>query len=434
MLGTVLASAQEIIIPQFTFPDSTYRVGQLIYVGNELTKYYIIEQEMSLQKDSLITHAAVQYDVNRIYGLRLFTKVDINVVPDSADIATVVVSVHERWYFYPFPVLGIKDRDFRKIYYGAGLAHNNVAGRNVQLYGSFGVGYDPFISVTYINPLVDIENRIFFSARAYYTEQRNRSLVSIATAPNFDEIRSGGLIGVGKRFSLFTTVSISIEYLNIRVTDVKAGRTLSSSGRDEFFSLHAGYVYDSRDLREYPRDGSYLSFGVSKHGVFENDVDYQRYNVDLRRYLPLTSEWSLSGRSFASLAGGGSVPNYGHVFFGYFERIRGHFNTVLEGDQIFGSTIEVHYELVSPRYLHLGFIPFDQFKDIRYAVYLAGFNDAGTTWYRNDPLAINTFKAGYGAGIHFHLAYSAVARIEYGIPYGFPVTKGEIILDLGAAL
>lgn len=437
-----LPYAQETAAYEFPFADSTYRVGQVIYIGNELTKYYIIEHEMSLQKDSLITHQAVQYDINRIYGLRLFNKVSMEVVPDSGTSATVIVRVVERWYFYPFPVAGVKDRefskvlsgDFTKVFYGAGVAHNNVAGRNTQLFGSFAFGYDPFVSVTYVNPLVDIENRIFFTFKAYYTEQRNRSLVSLADAPNFDEIRSGGTIGIGKRYSLFTTISTSLEFLNLKVSDNRAGRTLSPSGRDEFYSLHAGYTFDTRDLREYPSDGSYIVLGISKHGVFEKDVDYQRYNVDLRHYYPLTPSFILLGRAFTSLSSGGSVPNYGHVFFGYVERIRGHFRTILEGEQIAGATIETHYPLISPHYIRIDFMPIEQFRDLRYAVYLAGFADAGSTWYRKDNLSINHFRSGYGLGIHFHFAYSAVARVEYGIPHGDSFSKGEIILDLGAAL
>jgi outer membrane protein assembly factor BamA len=428
------SSAQETAVPQFTFPDSTYRVGQIIYIGNELTKYYIIEHEMSLKRDSLITHHAVRYDINRVYGLQLFTKVNINVIPDSGNYATLAVTVNERWYFYPFPVLGIKDRDFSKIYYGAGVIHNNVAGRNTQMFGSFAFGYDPYVSIGYYNPLVSIDNKIFFSFKMYYTEQRNRSLVSLAGAPNFDEQRSGGTLGIGKRYSLFTTIAMSLDYLNLKVSDNRAGRTLSSSGRDEFYSLNAGIVYDSRDLREYPGDGSFFSFGVSKYGLFEKDVDYQRYNLDVRRYLPVAEGIVLAGRAFTSLSSGGTVPNYGHVFFGYFERIRGHFKTVLEGEQIIGTTVEAHYPIVSPRYLRLDFMPFEQFRDLRYAIYGALFADAGNTWYRKNPLVLNTFSSGYGVGIHFHLAYSAVARVEFGIPYGRSFSKGQIILDLGAAL
>ncbi|MCK9407827.1 MAG: BamA/TamA family outer membrane protein [Bacteroidetes bacterium] len=429
-----LCSAQELSDPQFSFPDSTFRVGQIIYIGNELTKYYIIEQEMSLKPGALITHQDVQYDINRIYSLQLFTKVDIRVIPDTGDLATLSVQVAERWYFYPFPVLGIKDRDFSKYYFGLGLAHNNVAGNNVQLYGAFAIGYDPFVSINYINPQIDVQNRIFLSLRAYYTEQRNKSLVSLAGTPNFDEQRSGGEITVGKRFSLFTLITMKAEFLNLRVSDNRAGRTLSANGRDEFYSLHTSYSYDTRDLKEYARIGTLVSLGVSKFGLLEKDVDYQRYAFDLRRFVPTWNDVIVAGRVFGNFAYGGTVPNYGHTFFGYNERIRGHFKIVQEGEHIAGAMLETHIPIISPRYVHFDYIPFDQFKDMRYALNFALFADAGNTWHRTEPTALNRWYTGYGGGLHILLGYSAVGRIEFGIPYGKPFSKGEIILDLGAAL
>lgn len=421
-------------MPKLTFPDSTYYVGQIIIVGNDLTKKYIIEQEISLTKGSLITRKEVQYDINRVYSLQLFTKVEIDVAPDSGNIAALVVTVNERWYFYPFPVGGIKDRDFGKIYYGLGLAHNNVGGNNVQVYGAFALGYDPFVSINYTNPFIDHDNKIFLSLRAYYTEQRNRSLISLAGAPNFDEQRSGGNISTGKRFSLFTTVSLSAEFLNIHASNNLAGRTLSPSGRDEFFSLHSTYTYDTRDLREYASAGTYVMLNASKYGLGEKYVDYQRFGFDVRKYFPVNERTVVAGRIFSSIASGGVIPNYGHTFFGYSERIRGHFNTILEGEQIAGSTIEAHYPIISPRYIRYDFIPFEQFRDFRYAVNVAVFADAGATWMRKNSVSLSNIYSGYGAGLHFLLAYSAVVRVEFGIPYRKNISKGELILDIGAAL
>lgn len=434
MLYTKVLLSQQVTVPQFTFPDSTYKTGQIIFLGNELTKAFIIEHEMSLRRDSLITHQAVQFDINRIYSLRLFTKVDIQVIPDDDQYATVVVTVHERWYLFPFPVFGFKDRDWEKFYYGVGVIHNNVAGRNVQMFGSFALGYDPYVSVGYSNPLVDIDNKIFFSFRAYYTEQRNRSIASLAGGMNFNEITWGSLLSVGKRFSLFTLASFTFEYKNLRVSEYRTGRTMSPTGRDEFFSVHAAYLYDTRDFKEYPSEGTYVSLGVSKHGVFEDNVNYQRYNIDARKYFPMGDDLVVAGRAFTSLSSGSAVPNYGHVFFGYFERIRGHFNTVLEGEQIIGSTVEMHYPLISPRYMRLNFIPFEQFRDLRYAMYAAAFADAGNAWYKKNPLTLKGFYSGYGVGIHFNLAYSAVLRFEFALPYKKDFSYGEFILDLGAAL
>ncbi|MDD8019052.1 MAG: POTRA domain-containing protein, partial [Bacteroidota bacterium] len=217
----VYGSAQQSAALKFDFPDSTLILSKVICLGNNLTKQYVIENEMSLKPGDLITYKAVAYDVDRIYSLRLFTKVNVFVLPDSVNTATLIITVHERWYFYPYPLFGFKDRDFSKIYYGAGLIHNNFDGRNVRVNGQFALGYDPFVSLGYNDPLFYMKRRIFFSTQVYYTEQRNRSLVSIGSSTNFDERRWGGSLSIGKRYTNFTSITTTLEYLNLNVSDNK---------------------------------------------------------------------------------------------------------------------------------------------------------------------------------------------------------------------
>jgi hemolysin activation/secretion protein len=90
--------------------------------------------------------------------------------------------------------------------------------------------------------------------------------------------------------------------------------------------------------------------------------------------------------------------------------------------------------LMKTQYMRVEQVPVEQFRDFRYAVYLALFADAGSTWYRNQPVALDRFYSGYGAGIHISLPYSIVARFEFGIPYNKPLSNGEFIFDLGSAL
>ena len=94
-----------------------------------MTKEHVILREMSLKIGDTLTQQAKDLDRNNIYNLRLFNKVDIE---DSVyqNQATVIVTVSERWYFIPFPVLGMKYRDISKLYYGAGIMHQNFGGRN----------------------------------------------------------------------------------------------------------------------------------------------------------------------------------------------------------------------------------------------------------------------------------------------------------------
>ena len=141
------------------------------------------------------------------------------------------------------------------------------------------------------------------------------------------------------------------------------------------------------------------------------------------------------GRIMGSVVSGEKIPNYGHVYFGYSERLRGNFSTILEGENIVGTFAELHIPIISPRYLRFEEIPIEQFRDIRTALYFALFADAGTTWYRNEKVGVNNFISGYGAGFHLLLSYGFVLRIEYAFnttTKKFP--NGEFIFDLGAAL
>ena len=432
LVAPLLHAQDSIRVAPLEYPDSTLRVANIILVGNELTRDFVIEREMSLRVGSLISREAIAYDINRIYSLQLFSKVDIQVVPDSAT-ATLLVMVSERWYFYPFPIVGFRDHTWQHIYYGAGVVHTNFRGRKELVNAQAAAGYDPYVSLQYINPLIDVENNLYFSSRLAYSLQRNKSLLSLVAGPNFDERHIGAEITLGKRFSLFSTATTTLEYTHLNVSDNQAGRTLSPDGTDQFFAIHGMYLYDTRDLSEYSRIGTLARFTVSKYGLGGMYVNYQRYSVDLRRYIPVYFNSSFAFRLFGSAVQGGTVPNYGHSFFGYSDRIRGRFRTIVEGENVLGAKGELRIPLISPRYIRIEQIPIEQFRDIRYALYFAFFADAGTVWYREQPLAMNSFLSGFGAGLHFLLSYSFVARIEYA--FGGPgLHNGEVILDLGAAL
>ncbi|HLP18182.1 MAG TPA: BamA/TamA family outer membrane protein [Bacteroidota bacterium] len=417
--------------PETVIADSTLRVADVVFIGNELTKDYVIDREMSLKPGSFVTGEALKYDIERIYSLQLFTRVNIYVQPLDSATARLMVVVNERWYFYPFPVVGLKDHDWNHIYYGLGVAHNNVGGQAIQMACEFALGYDPYVTVGFYHPSISSDRTFFLSSHLSYSIQKNKSLVALSNGPNFDEKRVSADFGIGRRLSLFSMLSLTAEYFSLQVSDNKAGRTMSDDGTDRFLALHAAYKYDTRDLAEYPNRGVMLKAGISKYGL-GGTVDMQRYSADLRSYVPLFGDVVAAGRVFGNIAGGGRVPNYGHVYFGYADRIRGHYQEILEGEHVIGSTAELHIPLLSPRYYRLEAMPIEQFRDIRYALNFALFADAGTVWYREQPLALHNVTSGFGAGFHILFAYSVVFRLEYAFQENFK--SGQAIFTVGAAL
>ncbi|MGH2566752.1 MAG: hypothetical protein ACRDGA_00310, partial [Bacteroidota bacterium] len=149
-----------------------------------------------------------------------------------------------------------------------------------------------------------------------------------------------------------------------------------------------------------------------------------------RSHTLLGEDVSLGARAFTNLAGGGVIPTYRSAYFGYDERIRGYFKTVLEGENIFGFNTELRVPLLKPRYYTLPFEFIPQFSVLRYGLYVGFFVDAGKIWYRDQDFHKQRWYAGYGAGLHFLLPYSIIVRTEYALN---TEGRGQFVLDIGSS-
>ena len=399
-------------------------VKQILIQGNETTMEHVILREKSLKVGDRMTQEALERDPDRIYSLQLFNKVEIQSVPHD-DSTTLVVQVDERWYMFPFPVVGFRYRDVNKLYYGAGVMHQNFRGRNEKLFLSFALGYDRWVSLLYQNPKLTEDGDIFFRSAISYREVHNLNVSDV----EYEQTNLATGLTVGKRYGLFQTLVGYLNYDVWMVSDLGLGRTASSSGRDAFFSLGLSYTYDSRNIREYPTEGMLFSVGATKAGFGESEVNLLSTGYDIRGYTLLSEEWSLAIRSFGTRVIGGVVPPYRRVFSGFDERNRGHFNERLEGESIVGESVELRFPLLNPRYFEAP-IAIPQFKMLRYGLYAGFFVDAGKIWYRNESFSSKPWLMGYGAGLHFLLPYSIIVRTEYAWN---ELSHGQFVLDFGVS-
>lgn len=411
--------------------DTPGIIDTIIIAGNEKTRDYVILDEMHLKPGMSATPALIEFDRSRIYSLGLFTRVDI--FSDSLEGKNFLfVDVAERWYIIPVPVFGFRDGDPKKPFYGAAVRHNNFQGRNQRLVAAVVFGYNPSLALGFNDPLIDRERQLYCSAALSYSRVRNRS-ERAATSGDFDEHHYDINGTLGRRFSLFETSGLNAGYQIVRIDDYEPGRTVSTDGTDRFLYATIDYTYDSRDLREYPSQGRLISGYVSKIGFGESHVNFARFGAEIRSYTPLPLDLTFAARMFGTIVSGGTVPTYSRAYFGYGERIRGYYRTVFEGENLFGTTIELRYPILPSRTIHMTSLPLlpEEFAVWRFGISLALFADAGVEWFRGDKLQFNSFHSGYGVGINFLLPYSYVARTAYARnEYG----KGEFIIDLRATL
>ena len=390
--------------------DSAIIVRDIQIRGNSTTSTHVILREMSLKTGDTLTQQAIQTDRNNIYNLRLFNKVD---VADSVyqHQATIIVTVSERWYFIPFPVLGMKYRDITKLYYGAGMMHQNFRGRNEKLFALFFAGYDQLFMINYQNPKITDDDDIFIMTALTLQKLHNLSSTS-------EEYMNTNLFlrgTIGKRFGMYNTLSSTLGYELWQVSDPRIISTSSSSGRDAFLTLSLSYRFDTRDNNEYTTDGTLISFAIAKNGFGESDVNIATANCDLRKFFGFDGGSAFGLRTAGSFTWGGVIPSYRHVFFGYDDRIRGYFYKKIEAENKISASVELRLPILLPRYLEIDWMKVPEFQKLRYGIYFGIFADAGKAWSRDQVLSEQPWYAGYGAGFQFLLPYGFTIRTEAAI-------------------
>jgi len=405
-------------------------VDTVVVTGNRKTKDYVILDEMTLQPGSVATQEIIEYDRNRIYSLGLFNRVDIWCEP-SDDQLLLRIDVSERWYIIPLPVFGFADGDPKKPFYGGGVLHNNFRGRNQKIFGLITFGYNPSLSLSFRDPQIDRDNGLSFSGSFSFARIRNKSVREASLTGDFNEMHYNINATIGKRFNIHETLGMNTGFQIVHIKEYRPGRTVSPDGADAFLFAGLSYVFDSRDLREYAMTGGYVFLGVTKLGFGESPLSFTRFNIDARRYIPVFGDLTIASRLHGTIVSGTTIPTYARAYFGYGERIRGYFRTVLEGEDLAGASLEVRYMIFEPRTFMMNALPLPaEFSEWRFGIALALFVDSGVAWFRGEELRLSDFSSGYGAGIDFLLPYSFVVRTEYAWN---ELSVGQFIVDFRAS-
>ena len=402
--------------------------------GNEKTEESVIRRELTIVNGDTFKLSQVAYDKSRVYSLGLFNKVDFTSHEAGDDSVDVSISVIERWYIFPFPLFGFHNGDWNKLYYGGGLIQTTFRGRNEKLVGSFTIGYNPYLDLYYLNPNIKESSELFFETRFFAQRLHSRSIVSQQKGNSYEEKHYSSYMNFGKRYDLFRRLSFGMEFNSVNISKYKKGRTISNNGKDNYFSLKFAYSYDSRDLTNYTLDGLWFRTSFSKVGLSEQSVNFTRISFDVRKYILLKIDTTISittaARFFSTISSGKNLPEYEHVFFGYGERLRGYGFKIFEGDNLAGTSLEFRIPILAPRIYHLSFIPISQFAYSRFGMYAALFGNVGAVQYQSLKLSEYNFAKGYGLGLHFILPYDFVMRAE--IAWN-EFHKSELIVDLGSS-
>ena len=401
--------------------------------GNETTEDFIILRELTIEPGDTLNSELAAYNRERIYSLNIFN--DVKLIPYSIGNRNILrISIVESWYIYPIPFITLKDKDWNKLSYGISVSLRNFRGRNENLKGVLALGYDPSFSFSYFNPNLSYNQNLHLETRLGFTQFTNKSeAAEDLNGGNFEQKLFTSRLSFGKRFGKFHWLTLITGFDYIETPFYIEKINASNDRIDRTVILGASYVYDTRDLVQYPRNGIFTFVNLEFKGLGINDINYRVANLDFREYRSffdkLTAKWRLAFRH----TGGRLVPYYDYSYLGYSERIRGHFHgDKREGNDSFIGSVELNYPIIEETRLNLYFIPLlpRSLLSYRVAIIAQLFGDTGTTRSTGESISINKFDTGYGAGISLLLLPYAIFRLELAFDER---GKSEWIFDLGAS-
>ena len=443
--GTISLRAQADNTSQYV------QVASVVITGNDKTREQIIKRELLLVAGQKFSAHEFSRVVNQtrlnLLNTSLFNFVTIDTIPvpgeGVADLMDIKISLIERWYIWPVPILQITDRnfnawvktrDFTRLNYGLDTKWFNFTGRMDELDAKLQFGKNYELSLAYSNPYLDKKKHFGMGFAAGY--KRNRETGYITTDDKLqyafvpDGLSSEKFISVTNTYrkNIFTTHQLTIGFRALSFSDsllkLNSDYSYPSADRPVFLNLYYKVKIDHRDIKYYPLTGWYADVELNKSGLgfgFEQPVDVAWAKTTTRYYCKLASRW-YSGLSFIGKVSSGSwQPYFLMQALGYNrDYVRGYEYNVIDGKHFALVRSNIKFALVPEQSSNISFIPTPKFGLIHYALYLTAFADAGYVWQPqwigefNNKLPA-TMLVGAGLGLDLVTYYDKVVRFEYAV-------------------
>lgn len=419
-------------------------VTDIVIEGNKLTKDHIILREVTISRgDSLYwgnLEAGIEQSHNNVMNLSLFNFVEIKPILTDNQHVILLISVQERWYIYPLPILEIAqtnfntwwaDKKFKWLNYGVYVSHQNFRGRNEKIKFTARFGYTRKFSASYSIPNLNKKQTLSLYTSAGYFENDE---IAYNTFDNerqyYDNSKDKALkyyqykVGLGYRENIFLKHYFEVSFLSANVSDsvsiLQPNYFSGGKNHTEFFRTTYSIDYDTRDYKRYALNGIqiYATFQqnglglVNKEGLnlFTSQAGYNHHlKLSDRFYFAHT----LSGKVNWS-----TPPYYLTQGLGYNDLVRGYEFYIIDGTRwaLFQSNFK--YEILKPKSITIPFVPSKKFNKTFVALYGNAFFDSGYVYgksFEANNSLVNQYLYSFGLGLDLVTYYDKVMRVEGSI-------------------
>ena len=437
----ILFSTASFVLSQ---SDTLLIIENIEVKGDKITHKPIIIRELEFTEGEIISESLLDEKIiksqQNLLNRSLFNFVTIEKTVNNG-MVDILITVIERWYIWPIPIIEYADRNFNvwwetkdlsRLNYGLDLRIENFRGRMETLNIIVKGGYDQMIAAKWQLPYITksqtfglgFEGGYIRNHEIAYTSKDNRyenykSDNSFVQQQGFATINAT----IRPQFNFLHQFGIIYNHLEVQdtVLDLNPNYTTGDTLYN-YFSLGYTYKHDFRDFKQYPLKGYYIDASMRKTGLglLSDDINEFSVMVNFDHYLNISRRWhfayGLSGKLTWSendqpyfLAKGIGLEGFD---------IRGYELALINGQNLGVVKSNLKFTIIPKTNFNIKWIKSDKFSKIFYALYTNLFFDFGYAddkyFAENNPLN-NQLIWGTGIGIDLVTYYDIVLRLEYAI-------------------
>ena len=423
--------------------ESKFVVNEIVIEGNKRTKPQIIFRELAFHINDTLNNQNIVEKIKKseenLLNTSLFNFVTITYKTDS-NVLSFHISLKERWYTWPNPILEISDRNFNTwvenknwdhINYGFYLSQENVRGRKETLRILFRKGYREEFGLSYMMPSINRKQTIGINVSSSFSQNHeipvsavNNKVIFYKTT-NFHVFKQyANSVMLTYRPNIYNTSSVRLNYTNIAITDsvhYLYPDFFEKMDKRAFFTFAVRFKQDCRDSKAYPLKGHLLDIEVVKEGLglLKNELNQLYTAVYAKKFA------QINNRLFYGVSVGTKISEIPSKSY-YFQRslgygndfVRGYEYYVIDGQNFVLAKTNFKYNLLPTKIKSFSWIPLKKFNTLHYALYSNIFFDCGYVkdiYFKRNNQLNNSFIYGLGIGLDFVTYYDKVLRVEYSI-------------------
>jgi outer membrane protein assembly complex protein YaeT len=412
-------------------PRPPAKVGQILVVGNEVTRQNVILREVPLFPGQLLSYPELRVAERNLARLNIF---EMN--PDSGVRPTVTVLDPDSDSEFKDVLVNVQETRTGSLLFGLGV--NSDAGltgsivlneRNFDI-TRYPTSFDDLLSGHAFRgggqelrmeavPGTQLQRyTISFREPHLFDSQFNLGLSGYYYQRQFDEYlesRVGFQANIGRKISdnWSVTGGVRVEEVGVHDVSIFAPPIYQEAVGNNFqVGVRGGVVYDTRDSYLRPTEGSRVD--VTFEEMF-GDFSFPLLTIDANQYFTVWQRADGSGRHVLAVHSqvswaGENTPVYERYFAGGFRSLRGF--------AFRGVGPNVNGFMTGGDFMFLNSLEYQVPLRANDSIYAVGFIDSGTV---ENSTEIRDYRVSAGFGLRF--VVPMLGPVPIALDFGFPIVK-----------